>query len=408
MCDTLVIRRSDGLWFAKNSDREPGEPQLVVRLPAVHGDDASQVKLTHITIPQVADRLAVILSKPHWIWGAEMGINEAGVAIGNEAIFSRLRSQQPALLGMDLVRLGLERGRTAEQALDVMTQLLEQHGQGGPAGHRDRGFHYDNSFIIADQNTAWVLETAGQHWVARQVRDSAAISNCLTIDRHYDRHSTSLDRLGKPDFAAHFDSRLMPWFASAHQRLHCNRDFLHTADDGLSLGMLAAQLRSHAHQHSDPLKGSNADVCMHAAGPIRRSQTCGSMIARLSPGRNQALFTGTSAPCLSIFRPASFATETSVLTADDAPIQESLWVRFESLHQAALFNPSLREELRRSRDLAEARLLASLEQEEADLLAADQQAQAWLDTALEILPDGGPRLPRNRHGLFWRRAAWQA
>ena len=30
MCDTLVIRQNGMTWFGKNSDREPGEAQLVV------------------------------------------------------------------------------------------------------------------------------------------------------------------------------------------------------------------------------------------------------------------------------------------------------------------------------------------------------------------------------------------
>lgn len=51
---------------------------------------------------------AVILSKPAWMWGAEMGANDAGVVIGNEAVFTKLETSEDIeekLLGMDLVRL---------------------------------------------------------------------------------------------------------------------------------------------------------------------------------------------------------------------------------------------------------------------------------------------------------------
>lgn len=52
---------------------------------------------------------AVILSKPGWMWGAEMGSNECNVVIGNEAVWTNDNDgdHNPSikrLLGMDLVR----------------------------------------------------------------------------------------------------------------------------------------------------------------------------------------------------------------------------------------------------------------------------------------------------------------
>jgi dipeptidase len=127
MCDTQVLIGEDAVWFAKNSDREPSEPQPVVRLPAVRDDTAPPVRTTYLEVPGSAQRHAVLLSKPVWCWGAEMGVNEHGVAIGNEAIFSRRATTTGALLGMDLVRLGLERGASADEALFVITTLLGRH-----------------------------------------------------------------------------------------------------------------------------------------------------------------------------------------------------------------------------------------------------------------------------------------
>ena len=62
---------------------------------------------TYIEIPQAPKTLAVILSKPAWMWGAEIGANEAGVCIGNEAVRTQLTQEDDKterLLGMDLVR----------------------------------------------------------------------------------------------------------------------------------------------------------------------------------------------------------------------------------------------------------------------------------------------------------------
>ena len=65
------------------------------------------LQCTYISIPQVAHTFSVVLSKPAWMWGAEMGSNEKGVCIGNEAVstkFQNEKDKEEKLLGMDLVR----------------------------------------------------------------------------------------------------------------------------------------------------------------------------------------------------------------------------------------------------------------------------------------------------------------
>jgi secernin len=387
MCDTQVLVGTGAVWFAKNSDREPSEPQPVVRLDAVRGDPATTVRATYIEVPQVPDRHAVILSRPVWCWGAEMGVNERGVAIGNEAIFSRRVSRDRALLGMDLVRFGLERGDTAAQALAVITQLLEQHGQGGSGGFRDQDFCYDASFLIADAREAWVLETAGRLWEARRVEGHYAISNRLTLD----------------DFARRHDTRLLPYFARAAERRALSLRHLERAAQP-SFARLAFHLRAHRAGNEDPRDGSNADVCMHAAGFIRRHQTTGSMIARLSASGATPLFTGTSAPCLSIFRPAAFAGEFSVLTPPDKAVEALLWRRHELLHRRALADPELRQRLRVTRDQIETKIFAELapERPAAEALAhADRLAAAWHKVLWESLSER----PARRGTRFWRRVS---
>ena len=174
MCDTLVVTpaasRDGVMLFGKNSDRQPNEAHQVVALPAANHTAGSEVQCTYRSIPQVAHTYAVLLAKPFWMWGAEMGANEHGVAIGNEAVFTKVpQMKEPSLTGMDLLRLGLERGATAAEAVQVITTLLEQYGQGGNCGYL-KSLYYHNSYLIADPQEAYVLETAGKHWAAKQVK----------------------------------------------------------------------------------------------------------------------------------------------------------------------------------------------------------------------------------------------
>jgi len=401
MCDTQVQRGADAMWFAKNSDREPGEPQAVIRLPRVVGDPRPRLRATHIEIEQVPERHAVILSKPTWVWGAEIGVNERGVAIGNEAIFSRLRTRARGLLGMDLVRLGLERGHDAEHALGIMTGLLEHYGQGGPAGYRDGAFHYDNSYLIADARDAWVLETAGPHWAAKRIERHWAISNALTLARDYDRCAASVEADGRPDFARTFDTRVMPLLARAQARRGLSMRCL-AASDAPGFATFFGHLRAPRGGDHEPLAGGNGRVCMHAAGPIRRSQTTGSLVARLGSDGPQVFATGTSAPCLSLFRPVDFDAEGwSVLTPLHREPIAPLWRQHEAVHRRALFDARLRPTIRADIDATEPAVVHAVEQ--GDPERANALCREW-DRRQRDRIAGTPLDTANRPaGWFWRR-----
>ncbi len=423
MCDTQIIRKDNCWYFAKNSDREPAEAQLVVRLPATAGDRAKFMRATYIDIPQVPDRHGVILSKPFWMWGAEMGANDRGVVIGNEAVFTRVMEQGPGLIGMDLLRLGLERGDSAAHALEVITGLLQQHGQGGICGFRDQKLRYDNSFIIADQNEAWVLETAGRHWAAKKVDDFAAISNCLTIGADYDLKSEGLEDFavkrklfsGKKDFCFKdaFDTALVPFFAGSAKRLQSSRECLRRAKQAgtVSMAAMMEMLRTHYHPQTRPASGSNRDICMHAGGFIRRSQTCGSMVSRLSPEDAAHFFTGTSAPCLSLFKPAGFDRDIAyyVLNSDEQTVEGSLWKRHEHIHRPLLFLDAQRAEVQLSIARTQNRMLSLYEGADgapgpAGAAEADRMGRQWEEEMLEKFAHLPFSYPFGLYGRFWKRA----
>lgn len=209
MCDTWVAlndaTHTKQVIFAKNSDRPIFDCQPLIFQPRTSWPGQSMLQLEYVAIPQAEQTYAHLGSSPYWCWGYEEGINEHGVAIGNEALFTRTFRVVAAahckgddvalgLLGMDLVRLGLERSQTAREAVELLGGLVEQYGQFGsgvPAKAHAQG-GYDNSFIIADGVEAWVLEAVGRRWTARCFSSGVtSISNEPSIRSVWD--------LGSPD-----------------------------------------------------------------------------------------------------------------------------------------------------------------------------------------------------------------
>lgn len=204
-CDTFVAlppsTEGERIIFGKNSDRPCDEVQEVVYFPARDYGAGEKVECTYIEIEQVPHTYAVVLSRPAWLWGAEMGANEHQVCIGNEAVWGRMSADDDeALLGMDLVRLGLERADTAVKAVDVITELLDKYGQGGNCMEDQCGFTYHNSFLISDRMEAWVLETAGKYWAAEKVEGGYRnISNQYSITTKIDKEHPGMREHAKTE-----------------------------------------------------------------------------------------------------------------------------------------------------------------------------------------------------------------
>ena len=137
MCDTMVAvgsaTKTGHVLFAKNSDREPNEAQILLRIPHKKYDlsVSPRLKTTYIEIEQADETNEIVISKPAWMWGCEMGFNEYSVTIGNEAVFTKEKYGETSLVGMDMIRLALERTKTAKDALGSIIYLLDRYGQGG-------------------------------------------------------------------------------------------------------------------------------------------------------------------------------------------------------------------------------------------------------------------------------------
>lgn len=123
MCDTLCVRRSAGTVFGKNSDRPPSEVQLIESHESRPA--GGSLGTQYLTIDD-AGAAALLGARPAWLWGMEHGVNRHGVAIGNERVFTvdDPDQQPPGLIGMDLVRLGLERATSADHAVELIGALI--------------------------------------------------------------------------------------------------------------------------------------------------------------------------------------------------------------------------------------------------------------------------------------------
>ncbi|NLB36553.1 MAG: peptidase U34 [Clostridiales bacterium] len=319
MCDTMGSVKQ-GI-FAKNSDRSPNEPQVVEWYPAAKHEE-KKIKATYIEVEQVPYTHGFLLSRPVWLWGGEMGVNDCGVCIGNEAVFTKGAYGKTGLTGMDLLRLGLERSGSATQALSVIIELLERYGQGGNCGY-DHDFFYDNSFLIMDKNELYILETAGSQWAYKKL-PLGSISNRLQL--------TNADAFSgeRCNFMKKHLEPLYSHFSGSKQRLMQTSGCI---EDCITVEDFIKALRTHEEKNRFPLTGGSVtSTCMHAGGLVG-DHTTSSMIVELKD-TPLVWVTGCSTPCISLFKPYLFGSDVCMpvfLNGDKNA--EKYWRERESFHR---------------------------------------------------------------------------
>ncbi len=323
MCDTIVVVRPEGVLFVKNSDRDANESQFPEWHPARDHEPGSTVHCTYLEIPQVTHTYATLLSRPFWMWGAEIGANEHGVTIGNEAVFTTEKYAKTGLTGMDMIRLALERAKDRTEAVGVLIDLLEEHGQGGGCGFEKRSFTYHNSFIVADREAAIVLETAGRKWATEEVTDGVrTISNGLTI----------------PGFADEYRDKLRGRVSACDIRTALTTAGARAAEQPADLMRV---LRSHGSDlwpRYRAVNGTLAMPCMHGGGLVASSSSTAGWVADLAADVHW--ITATSAQCLSLFKPARVTDPVDIGPEPSRNAEnDSLWWTHESLARSVMADP---------------------------------------------------------------------
>ncbi|XP_067418084.1 secernin-1 isoform X1 [Emydura macquarii macquarii] len=308
-------RTKDGcVVFGKNSARPREEVQEVVYFAAAAHDPGSKVECTYIEIDQVPKTHAIVLSRPAWLWGAEMGANEHGVCIANEAITTREpASETESLLGMDLVRLGLERGVTAKEALDVIVSLLEKHGQGGNYYEDGSSYHtFQNAFLIVDRAEAWILETVGKYWAAEKVTEGVkCICNQLSLTTKIDVEHPELRTYAESQGWWTGDTKFnfSEVFSLAEDHLDCcsGQESLEKEEGKVTVQTMIDVLRDKA-----------SGVCVDSETFL----TTASIASVLPQNPNSPcihFFTGTPDPSRSIFKPFIFVDDVKLVPKVQSP-----------------------------------------------------------------------------------------
>ncbi len=343
MCDSLYCAigrpaepEGRAAFFGKNSDRRPEEPQTLCLAHPVPASESAGVGDKQI--PWKNGGFCFVLSKPSWMAGGEMGVNEKGVAIGNEAVFSRFKPAKDGVLGMDILRAALGLAATAKEAVDFICAFVERFDQGGNGSFRG-SLYYDNSFLISDPREAYILETAGHRWAWRLANSRDAISNAYCIDLDYKRLDVQTrkeispvneraacsdeadpGRKGeKESFKAHVENRFYLRFTKGEQRRALSLAKLGAFAGATTVANAAPAaapaaapsvasfldiLRSHgSYDPLHPWARHMESLCVHSGG-FPASATTASMAVEYS-GDDAAIiwFTASPYPCVSLYKP---------------------------------------------------------------------------------------------------------
>lgn len=187
MVVALARATQDGCsFFGHNANGPRGETPTLVVTPGSEFAPGDVIELSHLRLPQPRHTWTVLAARLGSERGYPHGVNEKGVAAGCTTIATRCQPAEAGLSGPELVRLALERAASARQAVDVLTDLIGRHGQDA---------HGDHAFLLADAGEAYLLETAGQHWVLGQIGSVRAAGGMCLLRQDWDRISRGLSDL---------------------------------------------------------------------------------------------------------------------------------------------------------------------------------------------------------------------
>ncbi len=366
MCDTFVAlpsaSASKSVIFAKSADCEVNEANALVRIPRKKHLPGEAVRITHLVIPQAQETYEVILTKAFWTYGCEIGINEFGLAMGEEAVFTNeaAKEDRDGIVGPDLMRLGLERAKNCREAIEIMTSLLEKYGQGGSAELKGNS-HFDSSFLMSDTQDAYILETAGRQWAVRKIDSVGSISNLLMIGSDWDQISLKSGSQ-EVNWSKTYGLPEVPPTLGSPDRQAITYNCLVSANGRFNVKTAFELMRHHGEGYHPATADVHRNICVHVGPQENRWwQADGVMVTDVGPRGMIAWVTGTSGTCVSIFKPVFLGVDLPKI--GPAPTEhfnpQSLWWKHELLHRRAMADfDTLVPEIRQYFDALEDKFLA--------------------------------------------------
>jgi secernin len=293
-----------------------------------------QLRVTFVSLPQVRETFTTLGARPEGAWGYAHGVNCYGVAAGCTRLRTTLRLDEPGLTGPDLVRLTLERSRTALSAVQLLADLITRHGQGAfPGCPSEVG---DCAILVADPLEAFLIEAGGRAWVRQDIGETRAESDLGTVRQDWDRiapglASNALERGlwpedgSKLDFAAVFQANL-PATAGAWGRWGRATSMLALQSGSIDPAFIRFVLRDHHEQAEMP---DAHPLCIHSNGSDSRSTSASLVVV---PGAVSLAWWAPGPPCAGIYFPIVVEGDLpSGLTLNEST-EEGLTGRLKRLH----------------------------------------------------------------------------
>jgi len=367
-CDTMVALSPStcdrNTVFAKNSDRPQEEAQPLVMVSAAN-HEGGFAGAQFVDVPQISHTYRHVGSKPYWCAGYEHGYNEHQVVIGNEALPSLLpETGEPKLIGMEVLRFGLERSKSAVEAVEVVTGLVSEYGQGKFANCADVRT-YDNIFLIADPCSAYIVECVGHEWAVKEVDSFASISNVGQIGTDHKMVSDGAVQkaieleLFSPNSKQSFAfGDVFSDSANSNSGLirQCRSDaMLRSANGNIDVRSMMQVLTDHSdgeNPEEDYVVDITGDVsiCLHRTKTEPRGASTASLIADLcaTGERLPVYWTGMYSPCMTVFLPQFIEGDLPIdlSIGDKRESAYSPWWDFYRLtHYGIAAGPEIRREI---------------------------------------------------------------